>query len=555
MRAKDDGQRYRLRLGDGTVLSVDYESLSTWVEDAGAMVQVVGSQRWSPLKPFLAAEQAAARRAQRESKDRAALPLVYPKPRAEEAPRPPNPAPSDPLPILPPGQPPGVQVLADEPTVPREKPAPQPSAPKDDAGVRVRVGQPVAMPLTRDRDEDQPLDEPYPAPAYAVPRERAGGLPSGAGGGPARSGRLPEPVLHAVSVVGSFLSRLLNPLSRLDQGLPLVPDEPAPWQDSLSPVSTAPRPAAAARAAAALGVLREALDRVKARLQALCVAALAWVYGLTRRLGHPIAPDRPSPAVPADEPAAPSRPFRPASESPQPPLPISQLPVLRLAEMDEPKATEDDHAEEAYEGEGSFEVAWLWTKRIVAVTLLGAGGIFVASSWETWFPKAERLGSRAISEIDQFAQSRLDIQRQERALKEAIERLPHLPPATIERLLSGSPTRALEPAEVFRLAGAAADRGLSALTEGEAEELRALNRALIETLPAADRERVQQYDRARERRATFSFEQRDALAAFARGARALPPQSLERLQALSAKAIAAGLASSTEAASDRDGAR
>jgi len=52
----------------------------------------------------------------------------------------------------------------------------------------------------------------------------------------------------------------------------------------------------------------------------------------------------------------------------------------------------------------------------------------------------------------------------------------------------------------------------------------------------------------RARRATFAFEDRSALERYARGARALPPESRERLQALYGKAVAAGLALPTEIA-------
>src|SRR4029453_13366282 len=95
-------QRYKLRLGDGTVLGVDHDSLSTWAVDGKARVQVGDSRQWYPLKEFLAAERWAARRAarQRPSEREAVpfapsrpLPLVYPKPReGKAAPSPPPPA-------------------------------------------------------------------------------------------------------------------------------------------------------------------------------------------------------------------------------------------------------------------------------------------------------------------------------------------------------------------------------------------------------------------------------------------------------------------------------
>jgi hypothetical protein len=96
---------------------------------------------------------------------------------------------------------------------------------------------------------------------------------------------------------------------------------------------------------------------------------------------------------------------------------------------------------------------------------------------------------------------------------------------------------------VFRLARDAADRGASALTAEETEELAGLRRELIETLTPAERELVSDYEDARARRSTFAFEDSDALRLYARGARALPARSLGRLRALTGKAASAGLAS------------
>ena len=54
----------KLRLGDGTILAVAPEGLSTWLIDEKAMVQVAGSRRWRPLKDVMAeARLAAAQRA------------------------------------------------------------------------------------------------------------------------------------------------------------------------------------------------------------------------------------------------------------------------------------------------------------------------------------------------------------------------------------------------------------------------------------------------------------------------------------------------------------
>src|SRR6185503_797313 len=41
-------QRFKLRLSDGTFLSVDVEGLRAWTHDGAALVQVVGNQQWRP---------------------------------------------------------------------------------------------------------------------------------------------------------------------------------------------------------------------------------------------------------------------------------------------------------------------------------------------------------------------------------------------------------------------------------------------------------------------------------------------------------------------------
>ena len=88
-------ERYKLRLGDGTILGVDYDGLSTWLVDRRAMVQAASTGQWHPLNQFLARERAAARRAAQQkasARDPLALaiskplPLVYPKPREAQKP-------------------------------------------------------------------------------------------------------------------------------------------------------------------------------------------------------------------------------------------------------------------------------------------------------------------------------------------------------------------------------------------------------------------------------------------------------------------------------------
>ncbi len=54
-------QRYKLRLSDGTFLSVDVDGLRAWTHDGAALAQPLGSQHWRPLKQVLAEEENAER--------------------------------------------------------------------------------------------------------------------------------------------------------------------------------------------------------------------------------------------------------------------------------------------------------------------------------------------------------------------------------------------------------------------------------------------------------------------------------------------------------------
>jgi hypothetical protein len=168
-------------------------------------------------------------------------------------------------------------------------------------------------------------------------------------------------------------------------------------------------------------------------------------------------------------------------------------------------------------------------------------GVLVALNWATWFPRAAEVGETVFTEIDRQTHSGERAQEREQALRDATERLPHLAPETVRLVLSTSSTGVLDPPEVFQLAREAADRGRSTLAPAEAAELRALERELLAHLRPPERARLAEYDRARSRRAVFPFENPYALDLVARGARAMPEASRQRLQVLLGKAVAAGL--------------
>ncbi len=513
-------QRYKLRLQDGTFLVVDHDGLSAWLVDGKAMVKSVGSRQWHPLREFLAKERVAARHESRQQpKAVSALPLIPPKPREAEAPRGPAAPPpielnsdevrpaaaswDDSLELAPISPSPSLQVLADEPA-PLAAHKGRTSTPDD--------GFPI-IPF-------KPLDERDEAP----PRTAAEpGCDEDEGPelfeDTTRRDSVDDGFLRAFAACEAAIRRWIGRFARPDrrprptsagEGLPIIRLKAS---DDDAPLSAA-------------ATHQKLLSRVSAWVDVLS----AWIDRLTR-------PDPPSPPpVPRGEPAVASAADPALREPLKPPPRISELPILRLAVIDDPKEPED-----VYEGESVVHHAWLWTKRIVLIAGLVAGGVMAALTWETWLPQAAQRGRILATKVDKYAQSRDQAERRRRALQEAGEQLPHLAPETIQVVLSLDPEIVLEPPQLFRVAYDAAERGLPALVPGEAQELKTLRSTLLGTLRQAERERVREYDRARAQRVTLPFEDRDMLELFARGARALPSRSRERLQELSGKAVAAGL--------------
>jgi hypothetical protein len=451
-------QRYKLRLGVGTVLTVDQDGLRTWLTDERATVQVAGTQEWRPLRQFLADEESAARLARA---------LVPPEPRPTKPLSPPEiPAPPVELSI---GRPPMVQALADEPSA-SGAPAPpwrEPDGSADEAPV-IRL---------------KPLDDGPPVPETEW-AEDVGDAGEDEGG----HDRLEGPLLHVLTAFAALLGRCLDPLT------PLVRRWPS------ASAGAPARPGASVRQ----------------------------------------SPGRRQPEV--------KKPPAPAAERPlDAPRPVSELPVLRLAEV--PEAFEAGDVYEGEPGQRFLPTLLHWTVRIVLLGGLVAGGALAALNWRTWFPRAAEVGQTMFNEIDRQARAGQKAREQEQALRGAVEQLPHLAPATLRLVLSANESRVLEPPEVFQLAEEAADRGQSALTAAEAAELRTLQRELLDHLRPPERARLAEYDRARASRVVFPFENPPALELVARGARALPARGRERLQQLLGKAVAAGLGVPTAAES------
>jgi len=268
-------QSYKLRLGDGTVLAVDHDGLSSWLGDRKALVQPVGSNLWKPLKGFLAQERSAARRAARQqpkppSTPRAALPLVYPGAKVPAEPHPGSrggadeliPVPTDGLPLLPPSpeprddpdrsrrrrRVPASPATLVRPSLPRTPPAPvlakQPAGPRRgetkptaDSGLPGVSSPPLIPP--------PPIIAPPPAPSAklrddrdTVPRRPAHPVPRAPLEPPA------EPAVGTESVLPLLPSdedvgwmTLPKPLEDEPPALPAVS-----WRDPLEPSSVSARP-------------------------------------------------------------------------------------------------------------------------------------------------------------------------------------------------------------------------------------------------------------------------------------------------------------------------
>ena len=75
-------ERYKLRLKDGSLLTVDRDDLAAWLMDDEAMVQAVGSADWRPLAEFLAEPRAPVARPAKLSE----LPAIPLKPLDDEKP-------------------------------------------------------------------------------------------------------------------------------------------------------------------------------------------------------------------------------------------------------------------------------------------------------------------------------------------------------------------------------------------------------------------------------------------------------------------------------------
>ncbi|HEY2941248.1 MAG TPA: hypothetical protein VGN09_02330 [Vicinamibacteria bacterium] len=307
-----------------------------------------------------------------------------------------------------------------------------------------------------------------------------------------------RPLKEVLAEVAASSARPGSARGRLDDGIPIIP---------LKQLDDEPRSRAAAPGRAPIAGLPGAVS--------------GWVARLTGRRGA-----------------------SPAAAS------VSEPSALRLAPAEDESEIEDVYEGET--GESVFGVVWLWIRRLVLIAGFVVAGVVAVNTWPTWLPVVTQVGLVIFTRVDEYvhperARARRGEDERQREMQEALQQaagqLPHLSRETIQLVMSRNVWSVPDPPEVFSRGYAAAKRGSSTLAPSEAEELKTLEAALLAGLRPAERQRVREYDRVRRERATLPGEDREMLGLFARGARALPTQSREHLQALYGKAIAAGLAS------------
>ena len=597
-------QRFKLRLSDGTFLSVDVEGLRAWTHDGAALVQVVGNQQWRPLKQVLAEEENAERllKALIPPKPKGATPAPEPEPPAA-APPPAAAAPTqafEPAPLdLPPLDPPtfgtgtpsfgqplafGEPAFGDPPPVSDSPAFSEPSYREPAGAPRAATASQV---LAEETSASSPDINDASLPAIRLkPLQDDGGFRSAWEDGEPEEEYEPRheqgPLVALLGPLGQFLSRLLTPLAGLFERFSSRADRSAssPRLGAATATRDEPDgPGFGEKLKEAWSGLMEKLRELLGRLAGLLPRLAELWSGLVARFrrsdsepeadeeeetddepdpdtevpararaplpprrDHPPAFEPPSFEPPASEPSQPRATLPPFVPRPaSPPKPISQLAVVPLAAKVDDEPEPEEEVYQEDEPSAFMGPLWFWTKRIVVLGLLGAVGYYLYLERASWFPKAADVGQIVFRQIDKRARARQLDQKQQAALVEASARLPHLTSPTILKIFDESPLGVMDPSEVFQLTREATERGIDKLPPADAEELRALQADLSATLSAPERRRLDEYDEARSRRVIFGFENPYAMDLVAKGARALPSEKLERLRALLQQAIAEGL--------------
>ncbi|HSD28559.1 MAG TPA: hypothetical protein VLL75_14750, partial [Vicinamibacteria bacterium] len=305
---------------------------------------------------------------------------------------PPAPAPAEVSPAghAPVGEPPGLMVLADD--------VARPAASRVTVGWRPDDPLPV-IPL-------KPTDGAHDAHLATAGRVAEDGEPGTYRDEPRRA-LGDETLVGALTRIASHLTPWLERLERLIQRIRLR--ERAPSGN----------------------------ERLARRLQSFGTALGRFgtaLVGLVSRSGSPA----PAPLEAMGANASPAW-NDPAPVDPLPPPPtIKEVPVLRLARVEEPEEPETLYEEGAF-----WRTGWMWAKRVFTVACVVGGLAVAAATWQTWLPRAMALSRALFAEIDARTRAREEGARRSQALREAREALPHLAPATLQLVVSASPASAL----------------------------------------------------------------------------------------------------------------
>lgn len=468
----------------------------------------------------------------------------------------------------------GVRTLAEEPVTarPLEDVTELPVVPlkplvEDDGPRRTRRNQPPqvwsdAADVEPAHPRHPPAPTEAPGPGILARLDLEGRL----GEGFWQRGRAAS-VHRFLASAGALFSRCLAPINRLERGQPLFPAEaagapntdpvprstpviaPAPPHPSpptpVQPLAEEPElvaeevlkvedlPVVPLKPSVDEGATRKgpsASQKILARAKDWWDKPTAWASRLTESPSSPISPVDPVSARAT---------ARPLGEAVRPPRPVSELPVVPLAEALEPAPVED-----VYEGDvaGEYvEAAWLWTKRLVMLTALGGAAFLAFSTYESWSEPAAEIGQTTLTEIDGHVRTLDLIRQRQEAVTKVEPELPHLSSERISHLMVLSSIGLLDAKGVFEAAWIAAERGTPRLPEEEALELQGVQTELLEGLFPAERDWLRDYDRARFRGAVFPFDAQQAHIVYARGVRRLSPESQETLRLRLDEAIALGL--------------
>lgn len=523
---------YKLRLGDGTTVLLDDKGLATWLQgglvDEKARVQPAGSKQWLTIRQLMVAVERATRERQveqerltaqrRVAEEQAEAERRSTEERAEAERR-------------------AAEEQAALGRLAEERVAAERHAAEEQAAREIRAERERAAERrsTRERAEaERRADEERAARARREVEPREAELET------LELEPLPEAELEEALPE----AELEEPdVSAADLGLVPVewPDADERAEPLLPPVRHAERPRAPApsfralegRATSLFETLRPGLVATAERVRSLA------------RWPRPAAAARPALAAPFGE--------MPHTLAVPPPS-LRDLPVIALAEMDEPTGADEgqgswlDGLRAAFLESRAAEIAprlWVWCKRVTLTAALIVIAALLASNTSVWLPPTTEVGIALFGQVDKLkarvAPSTVP-PAAAAAIAAASEQLPHLRTETIELIMANSAHRALAPPQLFRLAGDAVERGRAALGQSAAAELDRLTEALTAELPRAERTRLGEYlKRVRAQAVTAPFEDQEAVWLMARAARRLPAERLSRLQELFARAAALGL--------------